>query len=90
MYGVMHMYELLKLTWGRDVRVGYSREVAMYFGGSHFGGSAHGRKQKTKLRMGTRPTIGLGNGRREPPKAMYANKIHGHKCVEGRGGYVTM
>ena len=46
--------------------------------------------RRQKLRMGTRPTIGLGNGRWEPTKAMYANKIHGHKCVEGRGGYVTM
>ena len=46
--------------------------------------------RRQKLRMGTRLTIGLGNGRWEPTKAMYANKIHGHKYVEGRGGYVTM
>ena len=43
--------------------------------------------RRQKLRMGTRPTIGLGNGRQELPKAMYANKIHAHKCGEGRGGY---
>ena len=87
MYGVMRMYELLKLTWGRDVRVGYSREVAMCF---TLAGVPMAGSRRQKLRMGTRPTIGLGNGRREPPKPMYANKIHGHKCVEGRCGYVTM
>ena len=62
MYSVMRIYELLKLTWGRDLRLGYSREVAMcfggshfggsHFGGSHFGGSAHGRRQKTKAAHG--------------------------------------